>query len=407
MRYKNIQLSRFTLALTTLLLGSSVYAAAFQFYELGSPINGTAGVGQAAVASDASTAYFNPAGMMDLTQSQLMLAVQPMLTYMNFSPNSSTTISGSNGNNAGGFIPGFGGYYVFHYSPKLSFGASLSSPYGGSLSYDNHWVGRYMVQQMLLYTINFNPSVGYQVNDWLAVGGGFSIEYANLYQTVALRLSPIVDGQATVRVDNVSPGLNLGALLTPNAATKIGLAFRSQIIHDLRGNVSFLNITAQPSASTKLVMPANFIASLSQTFANQFELLGELGWANWSTMTDTIVTVDGYSAVTPDNWHDTYRVGLGGRYPVLASTVLQAGLSYDSSPTSISKRLPQLPMDGQTRVGLGVIYSLAKAVHLGVSYEYIYLGKASINNTSSDGVMAGSYSRDSANIVQASLNVDC
>ena len=51
------------LAASSLLVSQLSYAAAFQFYELGAPSNGTAGVGQAALASDASTAYFNPAGM--------------------------------------------------------------------------------------------------------------------------------------------------------------------------------------------------------------------------------------------------------------------------------------------------------------------------------------------------------
>lgn len=175
----------------------------------------------------------------------------------------------------------------------------------------------------------------------------------------------------------------------------------------MRGNVGFLNTPITPGANTKLVMPANIIASLSQKINDQWTMLGELGWANWSTMQNTTVTVDGFSAVTPTNWNNTYRVGLGTQFQYSMATMLQAGISYDSSPTTAAKRLPSLPMDGQTRVGAGVIYRLAQAVKLGLSYEYMNLGRASISNTSSLGVLSGSYSRNYANVVQASLNVDC
>lgn len=383
------------------------FAAAFQFYELGAPSNGTAGVGQAALATDASTAYFNPAGMALLPSSELMIGAQSTLSYTNFSHNTSNTISGNNGGNAGGLLPGADAYFVYNYSPQLKWGASLTTPYGGALSYDNHWVGRYNVQQMLLYTLNFNPAVSYQINDCLALGAGLAIEYANLYQTVGIPLTPLIDGQGTIKVDNTAPGFNLGLLFTPSESSKMGIAYRSQIIHNLRGTLSFVNIAATPSASTKLVMPSNIIASISQKINPQWTLLGELGWADWSSMTDTIVHVNGFSAVTPQNWHDTYRVGLGGQYQCHPAWMFQAGASYDSSPTSASRRLPDLPMDRQIRLGLGMKYVMAKAVNLGLSYEYINLGNASINNTSSNGVLSGSYSRNYTNVFQASLNILC
>jgi long-chain fatty acid transport protein len=70
-------MKHFRLALLSTLIGTSAisnasFAGAFQLYELGTPIIGTAGVGQAAVAEDTSTAYFNPAGMPLLQNSQFM-----------------------------------------------------------------------------------------------------------------------------------------------------------------------------------------------------------------------------------------------------------------------------------------------------------------------------------------------
>lgn len=401
------RLSLLFTAASPFLFSSPAQAAAFQLYELGTPIVGTAGVGQAAVANDASTVYFNPAGMTALPATQIMLGSEVVLPYTNFSPNSGTTIAGSNGGSAGVLLPALSGYFVYNYAPKLKLGLGITSPYAGALFYANHWVGRYIVQQMYLFTVNVNPAIAYQINNWLALGAGVSIEYASLYQTVALPVQPTVDGQASVNTGNVAPGFNLGMFLTPYPNTKIGVAYRSQIVHHLSGNVNFLNISTTPSAHTKMVMPANIIASISQNINNQFTLLGELGWANWSSMRNTVLTVDGFSAVTPQNWHDTYRIGLGGQYHMQVPLLLQAGISYDSSPTSSAKRTPNLPMDRQIRIGAGIEYFISKAATFGLSYEYLNFGSAPINNMSSLGTLSGNYSRNYANFFQASLNVSC
>jgi long-chain fatty acid transport protein len=404
---KRFQVSKLALIISMMSCSSLTYAAAFQFYELGTPVIGTAGVGQAANANDASTAYFNPAGMSALATSQVMLGGQFILPYTNFSPNTSNTITGNNGGTASLLAPGFDSYYVYRATPKLGLGVSLTSPYGGAYSYNDHWVGRYIVQQMTFYTIDLNPVVSYQLNSWLSLGAGIVFEYANLNQNFALPIAPTVDGQADINVDNLNTGFNLGVLVTPDSATKVGVAYRSQIVHHLHGNSDFLNIASTPATQSRMTMPANIIVSMTRMLSDKFTLLGEAGWSDWSSMRNTIVTVDGFTEVTPLNWNSTYRVGLGGRYQFRPALLLQAGVSYDSSPTNTNQRLPSLPVDRQIRFGAGLEYALIKAVTLATSYEYMNLGKAHINNTTALGTLSGSYPRNYANVFQISLNVSC
>lgn len=385
---------------------SSVFSAAFQFYELGTPVIGSAGVGQAALASDASTAYFNPAGMASLSVTQFMLGSQIMLPYQSFAANTRTTIAGNNGGNAGQLTPGVGMFYVYDYAPKLKFGLSFSMPYGGQLTYSDGWAGRYLTQNILLYTLNLNPSFAYQLNRWFAFGAGVAMEYAYLHQNIALPETG-ADGQVNIKTSSFAPGFNVGFLLTPTANTKIGLAYRSQIIHHLHGDITFLNIGANPNVRTKIVMPQNIILSIVDSLNKRFTLLAEAGWANWASMKSSTLTVDGFSVTIPQNWINTYRVGLGGQVNATEHLLLQAGVSLDSSPTSSSRRTPELPMDRQLRIGAGLIYTPVKEIQLGFAYEYINLGAANINNLSSLGFLSGSYARSYVNVVQASINVAC
>jgi long-chain fatty acid transport protein len=402
-----------SLLISSLISTNIIYAAAFQYYELGTPIIGTAAVGQAVIANDASTAYFNPANMTSLNASQLMLGSEILIPFTKFNPDNETTIPGDNGGEAATLLPGMSLFYVYSYSPQLKFGVSLTSPYGGMLNYDDGWVGRYNVQQTQFYTLNLNPALAYQFNKMFAVGGGFSVEYANVYQTTAFPLPldlppPLegpVEGQATVKTHNTAFGLNVGVLFTPYPSTKIGLAYRSQIKHDLKGDTEFLRTLQSGSTKTQMIMPQNIILSVDQKIYQQFDLLAELGWANWSTMKDAIVDIEGFTTTTELDWNDTYRVGVAGQYHVTPNLLLQTGVSYDSSPTSRNKRTPDLPMDRQIRAGIGVIYSIMRMIQIGFSYEYVNLGNADIYNRSSNGVLSGSYSKNYLNVLQASVSV--
>lgn len=390
--------------LITVLFSSTANSAAYQLYELGTPIIGTAGVGQAAVAEDASTSYFNPAGMSKIISTELMLGSQIMIPHNKFSKHDATTITGNDGGNAGALTPGMDIYYVYNFSPKFRFGIALTAPYGGELDYNDGWVGRFVVQTVTFYTININPSVSYEFNKYLSLGAGVAVEYMNLQQTIALPYVADNDGQVKISANDTAAGFNVGLMITPYETTRIGITYRSQIKHNLNGTLTFLKIPNRPDVSTQMIMPQNVIVSLQQNWEKIY-FLAEAGWANWSKMQDTILNVRGYSAVTPLNWKDTYRLGVGSKYKFTQKFLMQAGVSYDSSPTSTALRQPDLPMDRQIRAGIGIMYDLIKQATLAVSYEYLSLGRASINNTTSSGTLSGYYPTNYANTFQISINI--
>jgi long-chain fatty acid transport protein len=92
-------------ALVLLAFVTSARGAALQLYETGAPDLGTASAGRAAMATDASTAAVNPAGMTLLDRTQLLTASGALLPSTNFDIGPNTTTSGTAGGNAGVFIP--------------------------------------------------------------------------------------------------------------------------------------------------------------------------------------------------------------------------------------------------------------------------------------------------------------
>src|SRR5436853_4248470 len=91
--------------LSAVFLHNTVSAAGYQFYELATPSIGTASVGQAAFANDASTAFFNPGGMGKLECSQMLLGTQLVNSQTQFRTIDLNTNSGGSGIKTNLIIP--------------------------------------------------------------------------------------------------------------------------------------------------------------------------------------------------------------------------------------------------------------------------------------------------------------
>ena len=219
-----------TISLATvvvLALVSSARGAALELYEIGDI--GTASAGQAALAQDAATAAQNPAGMTLLDRSQLMTSPGALLPSTNFDVAPQTTIKGGGGGNAGVFFPIGSFFYVNKLSERLRFGVAVYSDYGLGGDYGKTWVGRYYATEESLITGKVNPSIAYEVNDWLSVGAGFSFGVGRFtFQSKINNAAPKApDGGLAMESWDEAFGGKVGILLRPISKLRIGLTYQS------------------------------------------------------------------------------------------------------------------------------------------------------------------------------------
>lgn len=397
----------FSLIFLQFFISPATHAAAMQTYEFGTPSLGLAAVGQT-VTQNASASYLNPAAMAALDSSELMLGSELILTRARFQPNRFNTFRGTNSGNIGGLLPGLAIFSVFDTDTAVKFGLSLATPFAGSLNYNNGWVGRYFVQTINLITLDLNPSISYAINDVFSLGAGVILEYAQLNETIGIppdRTLGISDGQSDLRLKNYAPGFNLGLYYQPVCETKIGIAYRSKMYHRLKGHTTFLSLRFEPQVSSVLKLPQGVITSFSQDITDKWTLLGELGWTHWRIFNNTVIRIDNVTLTIPRQWKDTYRVGLASQFKVMPEVLFQLGVSYDSSPTNVQLRLPDLPMDKQLRIGTGIVYTTLECVELGLNYTYINFGKAPISHDTRLGRLSGHYKRNNGNFFGLSLNI--
>ncbi|MFC2149850.1 OmpP1/FadL family transporter [Candidatus Auribacterota bacterium] len=375
-------------ALFNMVLIYSSEAGGLRFLEQGQPGIGTACVGSAALADDASTAYFNPAGISRLKSPEVLLGSQLTVTNVGFHPDWKNTDPGSNGGDAGGVFPGGGFYYAQNLNEVLGLGLSVNSPIASALGYDNNWKMNYLIQDSFLMVLNINPALSFRITDWMSVGGGVVVNYGYYTQTMALFNPGQDDGKIDLDFDDWAVSYNLGILLEPTKHTRVGVAYRSEVDLKLTGDMDFTNVGGlwtqlgleNTYGESKIAVPRSIMVSVYQDVTDRIALLLDAGWEDWSTMVKTAIVDESGEALELDrDWSDTWRLGLGVHYRASDNLLLKGGFSYDSSPASIRNRLPDLPVDRQWRFAAGFDYNIRKNMKISVSWEFIDLGEAPVD----------------------------
>ena len=132
-------------ALLMAVFSGTASAAAFQLWEQNASGLATAYAGSAAVADNASTVFFNPAGMTQLSGIQLSAGVTGVKPSFEFRNDGSSGLlgSGGNGGDAGGWSTVPNAYFSVQLAPDWFLGFGVSAPFGLSTEYeDSNWIGR-------------------------------------------------------------------------------------------------------------------------------------------------------------------------------------------------------------------------------------------------------------------------
>ena len=379
--------------LSTILIITPCVSIAGGLYinEFGTPSMGVAGAGANAVASDASTSFHNPAGMTRINGNELMGTAGLLYATVKFDPDADTPIPGGDGGDAGGPAPMIGGFYVHSLSDNWKLGANLITITGAVLDYDDDWAGRYLNTELTLLTMTFFPSIAYRVNNWLSLGGGPQIMYADL-EMKAKAPPPNGNGEVKIDGDDVAFGFGLGALFEVSERTRFGMVYQSEIEPEFSGDVKFSGgaVSADAGTDTEITLARFIRISGYHELNDRWALLGTVGWEDWSAFKDVNISTGQGSQDIPRNWHDTWKFAAGVQYRPVEQWLLQLGFSYDTSPVDSDDRTPDMPIDRQIRYATGVQYQWSEDVSLGGQFVYADYGDAKIRND----LLRGEYERN-------------
>jgi long-chain fatty acid transport protein len=373
-------------------------ASGFALIEQNASGLGYSYAGSAAAAEDASTIYYNPAGMSFLPRGmQLSAGLAAVGPSARFRDGGSTPAAGrpagGEGGDAGSWagVPNF--YWATDAGQNLKVGIGVSAPFGLKTEYDPTWIGRFQAIKSDVKTLNINPSVSYRVSDAVALGFGLNYQRIEAELTRAVSLGPAGEGGVRVEGDDTAWGYNMGAMFQFAPATRLGVSYRSAIKYNVKGTATFS--PGVPAASgdvtLDLKLPDNFSVALSHQFDSKWTLLADVTWTGWSSIKDLRVVRSNGTTLenTPENFRDTWRAGLGAIYRHNEAWSLKMGVAYDQTPVNATDRTPRLPDEDRTWLSVGAQYRVSRNGTLDFGYAHLFVKDASINQSAGSPLTSG------------------
>jgi len=389
---------------------SSAQAAGFALIENSASGQGNAFAGAAAYAEDASTVWFNPAGMSKLKSNQLLVAghiISPEASFTNdgSTDGSGNPLTGANDENSSTALVG-NFYWVTDFGDKTKFGLGITTPFGLTTEYNDTWVGRYHAVKTDMKSINFNPSISREVNDKLSIGAGINMFITDITLTSAVDFGSLlgapqqVDGFAILQADNTAFnefawGFNLGLLYEFDQGTTLGVAYRSEIDVTATGKARFkVPSAAAPilgsgafqdtNIKASVTLPQSLSVSLKQQMGG-VKLLADISWTGWSSFEELrILYANPFQpdTVTTENWDDTFRYSVGADFDVSPKMTLRTGVAYDETPIpSPQFRTARIPGDNRTWLSFGITYAFAPSLIVDAGYTHLFIDDSKINNS--------------------------
>ena len=379
---------------------ASVLAGGFSLNEQSASQMGVANAGAAANPENATTVLFNPAGMSQLSGTNISFgaAVLDIDAEAKSGAKAVNQLGGEVEGSSGGDIadpavlPNF--YLTHEINDSIDVGFGIHAPYGLAADYDNDFVGRYFADKTELTAIAFTPSIAVNNGKGLSMGATLNIMYAegrlSKFQDirgglVQKGLSPAqASGLATqyeqafgapyadIEGDDVAINFRVGFLYELSEQTQIGLTAQTGTEFELEGEIELQGYPAQSAQSplglapqtltenvtVPLAIPESATLGLRHRLTDNVTLLAGATYARWSRFEELdINSREGQSGEVSaeigrvgdmpithitEEWKNTWQFNVGGIWQATPEWALKAGYAFDESPVDqyVTARIP-------------------------------------------------------------------
>ena len=317
---------------------------------------------------DASTIYYNPGGLARLKNIQVYasgLMIMPSTAFGNSIIANNQPISANT--NTQSFTPF--NFYVggrLQENSKFALGLGIYTAAGIGLQWNDDWIGKYIVQNIQLKAICFQPTVSYRINDYMSVGGGFVYAVGSLDLKQALpvhgQLGPSYDdGSAQLSGTANGVGFNIGVQIKASENLQFGATYRSQINMNIGGGSATFKVPASlatsfPNQHFDSQLPLPQVASIGVGYrpVENLTLQFDLCYTGWNSYDSLRINFDQQTSSlknmhAPRHYRNTLTPRIGANYKISRIVSVMLGGAYDPTPVTSGNVSPDLP-DGNRAV---------------------------------------------------------
>lgn len=436
--------ARNSLFIALLIASSASYASGYRIES--QSVSVASDAGEAAVVDDASTNWYNSAGLVRLPQQVVFSAIELMGTskfggsatapslvnqlpppFNLFGSNYAASTTASSQPRA--LNPAF--HYSLPLNNRVALGLSVVPVWGVMEDYGYNSVLRYNLTRIYTKTIDIAPSIAFRLNPQWSVGLGPDFNYWSIESRANVRTQGLVpfgtlgDSVSRFSVNDWGYGAHIGALYEYDPRTRIGLNYRTKIMMNMSGFSDFV-VDQGPHYETKtfklpVPLPPSTTLSVYRDINPVWALMGTIAYDQWSVLRDyharnymglpTLTNPSGIVAnvILPQYMHNSFDFGVGTHYKTSDKWMLRGALRFQETPTQTQYRGVSFPDEEKLAVLVGFRYLYNKAIMVDGLYNHVFIKSADIHdvNPVTNAVAVGKI-RSTVNMVGLQLvwNVD-
>ncbi len=423
LQYHSVNILQLAALIILSLFLNTANASGFQLFGENASELGNAYAGSSAIALDASTNYFNPAGLVVFNTRQVTYSTIVRFSSVKFNgqslwqfapnpsaPGASFLQGGNVTSNQTNVIPAFN--EAIPLTDRFALGLSVVLPYQFSTDFASNSPLQYVNTHSSILVVDITPGFAVAITPQWSIGAGVDVDYADLdtdymYGTPAPMFGLSNPASMNSKSDNSADGWGVtghaGIIYQLSPDTRFGLSYHGPVTFNLSGDSKFSGPLAgqfananfvSSSLRSKFKLPDYIEFSVYQRIRKKLELLGSIDYVRWSLLNNltlrNVQLVSQTMPVTtnlnmPLHLHNAFRAAVGANYFILPNLKILTGVAYDEGAMGRNSAI-NFPDNNNIAVATGISYKLNKYFSFDVGYSHIFnLGTNNINFTSSSG----------------------
>lgn len=385
---------------------SQVHAGGYRVAVQGQKALGMGHAG-AAMTDSAETVFFNPAAMAYLESDTEVTSGLALIYTKNRYQNEDTGSYAQTDTPLGTPV---NAYIVHRFTPDLSAGFGLYTPFGSKVEWERDWVGSHLINSIDLQSIFLQPTVSYKVNDNFSLGGGpiVTISSVELNRNLSTSLQDENGDRSNVTLEDsgiVDYGYSVGAFFKLSEKLNYGIQYRSEIIVESEGDANFDNIPGALSGvfvdggySAELPLPAELTIGFAYQYSPKTTIAFDYNYTFWDVYDDLTIEFDSVTdpnsatSSNPRNYKNSSTYRLGVQYQTTDKLQLRTGVYYDETPIRDGYFAPETPRTDAIGFTAGLTYAFSNNFEVDLSGFYLYFDEEDNSYDFSDeGSFEGSY----------------
>ncbi|MFV8817114.1 OmpP1/FadL family transporter [Haliea sp. E17] len=311
---------------------------------------------------------------------------------------------------------------IFYVEPINENTAFSFTVLGAGFSDDlGDWPGRYFLREYDALYISALPSLARRLNDKWSVAGSVAITYASYEQerAVANLFDPgYGDGKSRIETDSVEFGFGLSALYEMDAATRLGIAWSSQIdatqegknrlsglgprTEEVMRNLGVLGADIEVQSQS----PQSVLLGLYHEFSNRHAVTIDGAWIDFSEfrLSEFYFNGQGFLA-SEQKFKDILALAVSYSWPVAERWMLGIGGMVTSQMIDDEERTMSLRLDSIASLGVAAEWQWKPDYCIEASLSYMDFGDSPVSTEPIPGLgtFSGKYVSRATYLLQVSL----